>query len=277
MKINVAKSSGFCFGVRRAINMSLALAGNRKNLYVLGDIVHNKFVVEDLENRGIKKIKRITPRENAILIISAHGAGREAFEKAVASGFEIADATCPRVKDIYAIAGKIEKDRQVIIIGDKGHTEVKGIEGQLTKKPIIIESPDKIPYPRLKNINKAGVVTQSTQSISNINGIVEKLRKIIPDVELFKTTCAITAIKQKEIETLPKQNDAVLIVGGAKSANTKRLYQISKKINPNTFWIESAEGLKKIWFKKVNSVGIMAGASTPDEIVNKIVLALKNL
>ncbi|MGD2278699.1 MAG: 4-hydroxy-3-methylbut-2-enyl diphosphate reductase [Candidatus Omnitrophota bacterium] len=275
MEINIAKSSGFCFGVRRAINISKALAGGKKPVCVLGDIVHNSFVVRELAEKGIRKIGRLVPKKNSILIIRAHGAPKKIFERAKRSGYKIIDATCPKVKDIYKIARRLERTNKIIIIGDQNHDEVKGIAGQLKKKPIIIESPRKIPAEKLKRVKKAAVITQSTQTIENINAIMERLERIMPRVKLHNTTCRTTVIKQQEIKSLPEKNDVVLIVGSPTSANTKRLYQIAKRINKKTHWIESAEGLKKSWFKRVKKVGIMAGASTPDEVVKEIVVKLE--
>ena len=277
MKINVAKSSGFCFGVRRAIDMCLALTGSKKPVRVLGDIVHNSYVVRELSKKGIKKIKSIRPvKKGSILIISAHGAPKKTFDRAKACGYRVVDATCPKVKDIYKIAKRLEKNNTLIIIGDKGHTEVKGIAGQLKKNPITIESPSKIPANALRKVAKARVITQSTQSLNNINAIMDRLEKIVPDIKLYNTTCRITAVKQKEIEFLPVQNEVTLIVGSAASANTKRLYQIAKKINKRTYWIESVNDIKLSWFKNTRKVGIMAGASTPDVIVENIVLLLSS-
>jgi len=277
MKINIAKSSGFCFGVRLAINTSRELAEKNKSVYVLGDIVHNSFVVKDLEKRGVKKIKNICKKKNATLIIRAHGAPKSTFEKARKCGYKIIDATCPKVKDIYKIAQKLEKTNTIIIIGDLNHDEVKGIEGQLKKKPVIIESVRSLPVKRLSKITKAAVITQSTQDTDNITGVMKRLDKIIPELELFNTTCKITRVKQNEIRSLPLKNDVMLIIGSKTSANTKRLYQISKKINKNTHWIESAKNIKKSWFKNKKSVGIMAGASTPDYITEKVVQKLNEI
>jgi 4-hydroxy-3-methylbut-2-enyl diphosphate reductase len=275
MNINIAKSSGFCFGVRRAINICLSLAGSKKPVYVLGDIVHNSFVVNSLAEKGIKKLGRVVPKKGAILIIRAHGAPEKTFNSARKCGYRIVDATCPKVKDIYKIARRLEKTRAVIIIGDKGHAEVKGIAGQLKKTPITIESPGEIQASKLKRVKKAAVITQSTQDLDNINAVMAKLKGIIPDVKLYNTTCRTTSVKQEEIKSMPLRNDVMLIVGSPTSANTKRLYQISKGMNPGTFWIESAKDLDLAWFKKAKNVGIMAGASTPDEITREIVGKLK--
>ncbi len=278
MKINIAKSSGFCFGVRRAINMCLDLAGSGKPAYVLGDIVHNSFVVRSLAEKGIRKIGGIAPaKKGAILIIRAHGAPEKIFQRAKKCGYRIVDATCPKVKDIYRIARRLEKKNTIIIIGDKGHDEVKGIAGQLAKAPITIESAADISPRKLARVKKAAVITQSTQNLENIKAVMDRLKKIIPRVRLYNTTCKTTVIKQQEIKSLPRLNDVVLIVGSETSANTKRLYQISHKINKRTHWIESAKDLDAAWFKHARSVGIMAGASTPDNITEGIVKKLNEL
>jgi len=275
MKINVAKSSGFCFGVRRAINISNKLSNSKKNVRVLGDIVHNTFVVQDLEKKGIKKISLIRKIKGSTLIISSHGAPKKVFSRARACGYKVTDATCPKVKDIYKIAKRLEKNNKIIIIGDAGHDEVKGIAGQLKKKPVTVEKPADISRRKLSGIKKAAVITQSTQDIENILKIMDRIQRIIPKVKLHNTTCRTTVIKQNEIRTLPKENDIILIIGSKTSANTKRLYQISKSINKNTYWIESEKDLNKAWFKKIKKAGIMAGASTPDHITKAVVEAVK--
>lgn len=277
MQINIAKSSGFCFGVKRAIDISVSLMASKRRVYVLGDIVHNNYVVRKLSQNGMKKINRIAPVKDGILIISAHGVSRQVLERAKKAGYQIKDATCPKVKDIYKIAKKLEKGNDIIIIGDKGHTEVKGIAGQLKKKPLTIESADRLPVKQLAHMKKAAVITQSTQSLDNIHRIMERLKTIIPQVKLYNTTCRITAVKQREIESLSRENDVVLIVGSSTSANTKRLYQTSRRINKKTHWIDSDKDLKPSWFERAGKVGIMAGASTPDKIVSEIVMRLKTI
>ena len=277
MKINIAKSSGFCFGVRRAIDISMKLSDKSTPVHVLGDIVHNSFVVKDLEAKGIKKVKKVKKVKNATLIIRAHGAPKKTFDRAKASGYKIADATCPMVRDIYKIAKRLERSSKIIIIGDNNHDEVKGIAGQLKKRPITIESPKDIDETKLSRIKKAAIVTQSTQSLTNIDKIVKRLEKIIPDLALYNTTCQITRVKQQEIESLPNKNDLILIIGSKNSANTKRLYQISKKINKKTYWIESADDLKLSWFENIKKTGIMSGASTPDYITKEVVRKLKTI
>ena len=276
MEINIAKSSGFCFGVRRAIDMSVKLAECKKDVFVLGDIVHNNFVIRKLSDKGIKRLGRIRGADKSpILIIRAHGAPEKTFTKAKACGYRIVDATCPKVKDIYKIARKLEKKSKIIIIGDKGHDEVKGIAGQLRTRPIIVESPSGVDKRALSRVKKAAIVTQSTQTAENIEAIMKRLKRIVPEVKLYNTTCRITKVKQQEIKSLPEENDVVFIVGSRTSANTRNLYKISKKINQRTYWIESAKSIRRPWLESAEKVGIMAGASTPDEVVDEIVARLK--
>lgn len=276
-KVNVARSSGFCFGVRRAIDISRDLSGKNKKIYVLGDIVHNSFVVEELEKKGIKKIKKLTPRKDATLIIRAHGAPKSVFLRARKMGYKVVDATCPKVRDIYKIAKRLEKKRKLIIIGDRDHDEVKGIAGQLSRKPIIVGSPAEVRPGLFSRVHKAAVVTQSTQSFENISRVMEKLLEIIPDISLHDTTCRITKVKQEEIKSIALNNDIVFVVGSMTSANTGRLYEIAKSLNRNTFRIESAKDLLMPRGARALNIGIMAGASTPDEITGEIVKRIQEI
>ena len=276
-KINVARSSGFCSGVRRAIDISLELSGKNKKVHILGDIVHNSFVVADLEKQGIKRITKLGPGKGTTLIIRAHGAPKSLFVKARALGYKVVDATCPKVKEIYRIARRLEKKQKLIIIGDRDHDEVKGIAGQLAGKPVIIGSLKDIDRRKLFRIKKAAVVTQSTQSAENISLVMGKLSKIIPDLKLYDTTCRITKVKQEEIKSIALSNDIVFVVGSSTSANTARLYEIAKRINKNTFRIESSKDLKLPLGDRPRKIGIMAGASTPDKITGEIVSQIDSL
>lgn len=280
MKINVAKSAGFCFGVKRAIDIALKTAiCSKAAVYMLGDIVHNEDVVRKLARAGVKKLNTLSSGTGNILLIRAHGASPQILREAKKKGYRVFDATCPMVKEIHRIARKMEnKGYNVIIIGDKKHEEVAGIAGQLKKSAIIIEGVvNKIPFSRIKRIRKACVVVQSTQNIEETLKVVGVLRKKIPELRFFNTICRPTQLKQEEIRRMPLKNNVMVIIGSKKSANTKRLFQISKSLNPRTFWVNTAKELKKGWFKEAHSVGITAGASTPDETTRKIICALQRL
>jgi len=278
MKINLAKSAGFCFGVKHAINLSLATAKLKKPIYMLGDIVHNENVVREIEKSGIKKIKRLGVGCGKTLLIRAHGSNLNTLRKAKALGYDIIDATCPMVKEIHKIAKNMENSgKRVIVIGDKMHDEVRGIVGQLKGKAIIIDRYENIPYEKIKKIKKAGVIVQSTQRLENALKIVEILQKLIPALDFHNTICQPTRIKQGEIKTMPLNNDLMIIIGSKASANTKRIYEISKSLNSRSYWINPPGEIKKRWLNKANTVGVTAGASTPKTTIQEVIEKIKTL
>ncbi|MFC1752209.1 4-hydroxy-3-methylbut-2-enyl diphosphate reductase [Thermoproteota archaeon] len=276
MKIKVAKSAGFCFGVKRALEITFGAAKTKNQVYMLGDIVHNEQVVEQIKNAGVKKIKHLAQGKNKTLLIRAHGASKHTLKRAMSLRYNIVDATCPMVKEIHRIAVQSEKKGyKIIIIGDNKHDEVRGIIGQLKRKSLVIDNKKNIDLKSLKRINRAAVVVQSTQNLESVLNIVEILKQNIPILKFFNTICKPTRIKQDEIRRLPLKTDIMIIIGSKGSANTKRLYEISKTYNRRTYWIQSKNQLKKIWFKDAKSVGITAGASTPDETTRDVIAFIK--
>ncbi|MFA5276218.1 MAG: 4-hydroxy-3-methylbut-2-enyl diphosphate reductase [Candidatus Omnitrophota bacterium] len=278
MKVNLAESAGFCFGVQRALNIALRQAESENNIFMLGDVVHNENVIKQIRKAGIKKIRRLAPGRGKTLLIRAHGASLATLKKVKNLGYNIIDATCPMVKEIHRIAQDAEnKGFTVIIIGDKKHDEVQGIAGQLKKKAIIIDKINKIHVSAVKKIKKAAVVVQSTQNIEKVLRILKQLKNYVPKLKFYNTICQPTRIKQEEIKCLPLENDAMVIIGSKKSANTRRLYEISKSLNKRTFWVNSNKELRPGYFKGLESVGVTAGASTPKESIRKITEYLSNL
>lgn len=278
MKINLAKQAGFCFGVRRALKIALELARSSSRVEMLGDIVHNEDVVKAIKNAGIKKIMSLKKGLNKTLLIRAHGCSKDIIKKARKLSYKIVDATCPMVKEIHKIAVEMEnKNYRVIIIGDKKHAEVRGIAGQLTKKTIIIDPSEAIPFIKIKRLHKACVVVQSTQNLKNVLKIVELLKKHIKVLKFFNTVCSPTRLKQEEIKTMPLKNDLMLIIGSKASANTKRLFEISKSINKRSYWIQSKDDLRQAWFKGIKSVGITSGSSTPDTTSQEVIRYLNKI
>lgn len=279
MKINLAKSAGFCFGVKRAIQMALNLAQSGALIEMLGDIVHNDAVVKQIKAAGIKKISALK-RSGAgkILLVRAHGAARATIEKACTLGYSIIDATCPMVKEIHTIAKEMENTGyHVIIIGDKSHDEVRGIAGQLTHKATIIDSPDTIPLKRIPKNKKCAIIVQSTQNIENVQKIVDILACHIKNLKFVNTICTPTKTKQQEIRSMPSHNDVMIIIGSHSSANTKRLWEISKSLNSRSYWIETKLNVKPEWFKDASSVGVTSGASTPDVITHEVISHIKRV
>jgi 4-hydroxy-3-methylbut-2-enyl diphosphate reductase len=278
MKINIAKSAGFCLGVKRALAIADKAAKSYAKIDMLGDIVHNEEVVRQIKKTGIKKIDKLTKGENKTLLVRAHGAPNAIYQKAKKLGYKIIDATCPMVKEIHQIAKKYQKKGyKIIIVGDKKHDEVQGMVGQLDKNPLVLSPKAKIEKRMFRNLKKAAVISQSTQNIDEVKNIVYKIKRFIPHLEFIDTICKPTRQKQNEVKTIPYNNDLILVIGSKASANTKRLYQISKKINPRTYWIENDKKINPGWFKDVKSVGITAGASTPENIIHSVVNKLKNI
>ena len=278
MKIRLAKSAGFCFGVKRAIEIALQTADSRAEVYMLGDIVHNEDVVRQIREAGIKKIYKLRHGKNNILLIRAHGAARNTIRRALGLGYRIVDATCPMVKEIHKIAqGMEKKGYRIIIIGDKLHDEVRGIEGQLREKAIVISPAQGRPLNKLRGIRQAAVVVQSTQNPEKIIPIIKSLKKHIPDLKFFNTICRPTRMKQEEIRLLPLENDMVIIIGSKASANTKRLYEIAKSLNKRSYWVSSPEQIRARWLKGAGKIGVTAGASTPDYTIRETLAYLSRI
>ena len=273
-----AKSSGFCFGVRRALKIakevSLQMKG-KKNIYMLGDIVHNEFVINEIKSWGIKKVNEISQiPSRSILIIKAHGVGPQIYKEAKNKKLKIIDATCPMVKEIHQKAQDLEKrDYKVIIIGDKEHEEVIGICGYL-KDPLVVSNYKEAAKIELKS-KKIGVVCQSTQNIESASLILRELSKKCEELIFINTICTPTRIHQKEAEEIAQRVDLMFVIGSKRSANTKRLFKICKKVNKNTYWIENAPQIKKEWLEKIKKIGITAGASTPDYIIQEVINTIR--
>lgn len=278
MQIHLAQSAGFCFGVRRALKIARSLAASRQAVCMLGDLVHNETVICELETAGINKIKRLGSGRNRTLLVRAHGAARRILTLARRHGYILVDATCPMVREIHRIVRSMDRQgRRIIVIGDRRHDEVLGIIGQIRRRAIIIDDPKHIPWPALQRVRKAAVVVQSTQNLDRVLPMVAQLRARIADLRFFNTICKPTRMKQAEIKKLPLCNDVMLIIGSRMSANTKRLYEISKALNPRTHWIQSPGKIKPHWFRNAHSVGITAGASTPETTTHDVLTRIRNL
>ncbi|MFC1562590.1 4-hydroxy-3-methylbut-2-enyl diphosphate reductase [candidate division KSB1 bacterium] len=276
-KINIAKNAGFCFGVKRAVSLALNGAKKHKDIYMLGDIVHNEHVVEKIKNSGIKVVENINQIKKGVLLLQAHGTPPEIYSKAKKRCLKIVDATCPLVLEIHEYAKKLEEEGyKVIIIGDYNHDEVIGIASQL-KNSIIVAKPEDI-NKKIKNIiKKIGVVVQSTQNIENTKKIIAELIPKCRKLKFIDTICGPTKSYQREIRSMPLNNDIMIIVGSFKSANTCRLTEISKSLNTNTYQVESENDIKTKWLQSAETVGITAGASTPDWIINKVIKKIRSL
>ena len=269
MKITIAKDAGYCFGVRDAVNIAYDSAEKHGDVYMLGSIVHNEKVVNDLKNAGAKIVRSLddVPKESPILF-RAHGTVPKLWDEAKEKKMNIIDATCPLVYEIHQEVKKLAKDgRRIIVIGDHGHDEVIAIANQV-ENAIVISSPKEAL--KLKKMKKAGVVSQSTQAIENVQDIINILMAKIFDIHFVNTICFPTKRNHEQIKDMAKINDIMIIIGSFTSANSNRLTQLSLAINSQSFQVTDSEDLKPKWFKNKDNIGISAGASTPDYLIKDV-------
>lgn len=277
MKIILAKSAGYCFGVRDAVNAAYDVSKEHGEVYMLGDIVHNESVVDDLEKKGVKVVENLEeiPEDKPVLF-RAHGTSKDVWKKAEDKKMNIIDATCPLVHDIHREVKELHAEgRKIIIIGDHGHDEVIGIASQV-EGAIIIASIEEAQ--KLRKTKKAGIVSQSTQAIENVQDIINILMTKVVDLRFINTICFPTKRNHQQIKELSVITDMMLIIGSFTSANSKRLTELSLERNKNTYQVTNAAEIDSSWFKNnINSVGISAGASTPDWIIESVIKKVKEL
>jgi len=274
MEIKLAKTAGFCMGVRRAVDIVLEIAQHEtgRHIYTYGPLIHNPQTIELLKNRGItpvKSIEEISDRQNAVLIIRAHGIPPSERKKIKESGIKIIDATCPKVGYVQAIIKKhTALNYTVIIVGDKKHPEVDGLLGYTSGRGITLTTVEDVE--KLSALNKVCVVAQTTQNLDDYNKIVEKILGRFPGTVVFNTICSSTEQRQAEITAMAGEMDAIFIVGGKNSANTRRLADLAQKQRTPAFHIETAEELNSINIESYNRIGVSAGASTPNWIIDRV-------
>ena len=269
MKITIAKDAGYCFGVRDAVNIAYDSAEKHGDVYMLGSIVHNEKVVNDLKNAGAKIVRSLddVPKESPILF-RAHGTVPKLWDEAKEKKMNIIDATCPLVYEIHQEVKKLAKDgRRIIVVGDHGHDEVIAIANQV-ENAIVISSPKEAL--KLKKMKKAGVVSQSTQAIENVQDIINILMTKVFDLHFVNTICFPTKRNHEQIKDMAKINDIMIIIGSFTSANSNRLTQLSLDYNSQSYQVTDSEDLKPEWFMDKDKIGISAGASTPDYLIKDV-------
>ena len=270
MNIRISEESGFCFGVKKALDRINSIE-KKENVSVLGNLIHNPQVINELKREGIRFTEKLDEIEKGTVVISAHGVSDDIIKKAEEKGLTIIDTTCPLVKNVHNITKNLENQGyRIIIFGDKDHTEVKGIKGNL-KDPIIISH-----IKELDNLkeSKYALVSQTTQDVIKFKEIGEKLKNRIKDIAITDTICSATKSRQENAKKLAKEVDLMIVIGGYNSANTKRLKEICSKI-VETKHIEKADELKKEWFKNKRNIGICAGASTPEKVIMEVLDKIK--
>lgn len=276
MKIIVAKDAGYCFGVRHAVDQAYKTTKEHGDVYMLGHIVHNENVVEDLETAGTKVVDSLEQvPAGKPLLFRAHGTEPDIWDQAQKKKLNIIDATCPLVTEIHEEVRRLEKDgRQIIIIGDHGHDEIIGIATQV-KNPIVISDADEAK--KLKKMKRVGVVSQSTQMIENIQDIISVLLTKVGDLHFVNTICFPTKRNHEQIKRLAQTADILIIIGSFTSANSKRLTQLALERNPQSYQVTNVDDIQNKWFKNAGIVGISAGASTPDNVIQDVIQHVKKI
>ena len=276
MKILLAKDAGYCFGVRDAVNLAYDTAKKHGDVYMLGDIVHNESVVADLNKAGAKVVKNIDEvPDGKPILFRAHGTSVETWKNAQSKDMNIIDATCPLVEEIHDEVKKLSKEgRKIIVIGDHGHDEVVGIASQVSDAIIVSNIEEAM---ELRKMKKAGVVSQSTQTIENVQKIISIIMTKVYDLNFVNTICFPTKRNQNQIKDLAKQCDVMIVIGSFTSANSKRLTLLAEEINDRSYQVTNADEIKVEWFTGAKTVGLSAGASTPDNIIDDVLNKIKTI
>ena len=279
MELITAKSAGFCFGVKKAVDMVMqqAVENKDKHIYTYGPIIHNEEVVKKLEAEGVhavaseEELEAIAKDGNNVMIIRSHGISRKKQDRLIELGFEIIDATCPFVKRIHkTVMDESKAGRNIIIIGNKNHPEVEGIMGWCVSEPTVIETEeevDKIPFDNTKSYC---VVAQTTFNHNKFKEIVEKIKHLGYDVNVVTTICNATYERQRESRDIASKVDTMIVIGDTHSSNSKKLFEICREECEDTHFIQTLDDLNLDLTKSVRLVGITAGASTPDYIIEEV-------
>ena len=274
IKVITAKRAGFCFGVKRAVDMAFDAAKKSRCVYTLGPIIHNPQVIDKLKAEGVRPVDSIDSPRIKTLIVRTHGVPKEVSDKLSRKKYDVIDATCPFVKKAQDHASLLKAEGyQVVIIGDREHPEVQGLMSYAGPDVIVINKDDSIP--RLKS--RVGVVVQTTQPVSVLKKFVSDTIDKVKELKVYNTICNSTALRLKETKEIAGEVDAVVVVGGKNSANTTQLANFCISMSVPTYHIETASEIRKEWFMNVAKVGITAGASTPDWIIEEVADRIRHL
>ncbi len=277
MKITLAKTAGFCFGVNRAVQMVYNLVDSGERVCTLGPIIHNSQMVEELTKKGVRVVN--TPDEaqkEETLVIRSHGVGKTVYDDAESAGVKVCDATCPFVAKIHKIVAEQSAGGDTILIaGDEKHHEVIGIVGHCASQYYVFSSVEELEnllenHPQIKEI-PVSVVSQTTFNAKKWENAQIFLKKVCTNAKIFDTICNATSTRQTEAQELAAANDVMVVIGGRHSSNTVKLYDVCVALCQNTHLIETAAELKPEWFLTANKVGVVAGASTPAGIIKEVI------
>ena len=280
MKIILDKNAGFCFGVKKAVEMTLKTieSSNDKKIYTYGPLIHNQQVIEHLRKMGVTEIETLSDNidPDSLIVIRSHGVSKAVLEKMNSMGLDIINCTCPFVTRIHKIVEEKYNDGyKIIIAGDKSHPEVIGINGWCNNEAIVIDGEKMVD--KLSYYDKICLVAQTTFSKNLWHRIKERVKDKFKDIEIFDTICSATENRQNSVTELAQKVDAMIVIGGFNSSNTKKLYEIAKQHCDNTYYIETAKDLPKEKLIKAETVGVTAGASTPDWIIKEVLRKMQDI
>lgn len=280
-KVTLAKTAGFCFGVKRAVDMVYTEAEKGKKVVTLGPIIHNEEVVADLEKKGVAVMDEIQLRDEkndltgVTVVIRSHGVSEDVYKLLEQRKCEIVDSTCPFVKKIHdTVRRYASEDYDIVIIGSREHPEVQGILGWCLSRGTVLETEEEIASFEPENPEKkVCVVAQTTFNYKKFKDLVEIISKKGYDIIAVNTICNATAERQKEAMELASESDAMIVIGGKNSSNSRKLFEISKNQCENTYFIQTLEDLDTECIRSSESLGITAGASTPKNIIQEVLKA----
>ena len=283
MEIILAKPRGFCAGVTRAIEtVEKAIEKFGTPVYVRHEIVHNKFVVESLRKKGaifVNEVEQIPV--GAITIFSAHGVSDKVEEDALNRGLDVIDATCPLVSKVHREAKKYEEDDyEIILIGHRGHPEVEGTSGRVKKPVILVTNEEDARNIQIQHPEKIAYVSQTTLSVDDTKKIVEILENRFPTLQkglATKDICYATQNRQDAVRDLCKIVDILLVIGAQNSSNSNRLRDLGEESGLNSYLINGAQDIEEKWFENVEKIGLTAGASAPEVLVQEVILKIKEI
>ena len=273
MKVIVAKTAGFCFGVEKAVEKVYENVG-KESLYTYGPIIHNEEVVKDLEKKGVQVINGIDEIDditNGTVVIRSHGVSEDVYDKLKSKGLDIVDATCPFVQKIHRIVSKESMEgRTIVIIGNEGHPEVEGIKGWSHSDTYVIGNNEDAENLSLKQGEKVCIVSQTTFNFKKFKDLVEIIQKKGYDIKCLNTICNATEERQREAREIASKVDTMIVIGGKHSSNTQKLVEICKSECKDTYYIQTLGDLDLSMLGSGSSVGITAGASTPKKIIEEV-------
>lgn len=272
-KVLMAKEVGFCFGVKRAINLTRQALAERNDVFILGDLVHNKRVTDELEAKGLRKVGDYESEKSGTMVIRAHGLPKTKIQEAKDRGLDVVDATCPIVLRAQEAAQTLEaRGCQVVIVGDRNHAEIKGILGALKNPALVVDSIPELREAKEKYLlkRKVGVIFQTTHALELCREIVNELVFMCKEIQIINTICRPVQNRQDDAVQLASKVELMIVVGSRTSANTMELAALCRHYNSNTIHVQSADELPVEAFAPYEMIGIASGLSTPEDLVEAV-------